>query len=178
MKNYLIIGLICLVAFFIIGIEPLQRGINEATNKGSLRGVENCMVYSKSDLLSESAVKATCVSTFQKNLYNSDLATGRAGPLGDFQGISWGGNLHNKTSDHVTTWIRVSVSAYDADGVKEDFQAETPIWIDPMSSTDFSVELPGLTQGQLENLEFCDRDDVQLKACMTWTITQIMGLAI
>ena len=68
--------------------------------------------------------------------------------------------------------------AYDADGDKEDFQAETRIWIDPMSSTYFSVELPEMTPGQLENIEFCDRDDVQLKACMMWTITEIMGLTI
>lgn len=83
MKNYLIAGLMCLVAALVIGIEPVQRVINEATQQGTLRGVETCMNYSRSDLLPEESVKATCVSIFQKPLFHSDHAAGRAGPLMD-----------------------------------------------------------------------------------------------
>jgi len=177
-KNYLIGGLVCLVAFFIIGIEPLQRLINEATKQGTLRGVETCMVYSSSDLLSEDAVKTTCVSTFQKNLYNGDLATGRAGPRNNQQTVSWGGTLQNKTSDYVTTWIKVSVSIFDADGTEQEFQAETSIWIDPLSEADFRVELPELEWEQIENIKFCDHEDTEPKACMTWGTPEIKGLII
>lgn len=178
MKNYLIGGLVCLLAFFIIGVEPLQRLINEATKHGTLRGVETCMVYSSSELLSQDAVKATCVSAFQKNLYDGDLATGRAGPENNEQTVLWGGTLQNKTSDHVTTWIQVSVSIFDANGTKQEVQAETSIWIDPLNEADFRVELPDLEREQLENVEFCDHEDLEPKACMAWTITDIMGLTI
>lgn len=178
MKNYLIGGLVCLLAFFIIGIEPLQRLINESTKQGTLRGVETCMVYSSSELLSQDAVKATCVSAFQKNLYNGDLATGRAGPRSNQQTVSWGGTLQNKTSDHVTTWIQVSVSIFDAEGTEQEFQAETSIWIDPLNEADFMVELPELEREQLEDIEFCDHADVEPKSCMTWGVTDIRGLTI
>jgi hypothetical protein len=73
--------------------------------QGTLRGVEACMEYSRSELLSEDAVKASCVVNFQKYIYNGDHATGRAGPRIDEQTVSWGGILENKTPDHVTTWI-------------------------------------------------------------------------
>jgi hypothetical protein len=177
-KNYLIGGLICLLAVFIIGIEPIQRMINESTKQGTLRGVETCMVYSSSELLSEDSVKATCVGAFQKKLYTDGLATGRAGPRNDQKTVSWGGTLQNKTSDHVTTWIQVSVSIFDADGAEQEFQAETSIWIDPLNEADFRVELPELEREQLESIEFCDHEDTEPKACMTWGITEIMGLTI
>lgn len=178
MKNYLIGGLVCLVAFSIIGLEPWQRLINEATKKGTLRGVETCMVYSSSELLSGDAVKAACVSTFQKNLYNGDLATGRAGPRNNQQTVSWGGILQNKTSDHVTTWIKVSVSIFDADGTEQEFQAETSIWIDPLSEANFRVELAELEWEQIKNIKFCNHEDAEPKACMTWDTPEIKGLTI
>lgn len=68
MENYLIGGLICIIAILIVGVELLQRLLNESINKGRLKGVENCRAYSNSELVSEEAVKATCVSTFQKYL--------------------------------------------------------------------------------------------------------------
>ena len=177
-ENYLIGGLICTIAILIVGVEPLQRLLNESINKGRLKGVENCRAYSNSELVSEEAVKATCVSTFQKYLYDGNLANGRAGPRNNQNTVSWGGTLQNKTSDHVTTWIEISVSIFDADGTEQKIQAVTSIWIDPLNEADFMVELPDLEWDKFDNIEFCDHENLVQKACMTWGITNLMGLAI
>ncbi|MGC9417822.1 MAG: hypothetical protein ACP5EN_02510 [Rhodovulum sp.] len=178
MKNYLIVGLVCLVAALIIGIEPVQQAVNEATRSGTLKGVETCMDYSRSDLLSKEAVRAACVKTFQKRLYHNDHATGRAGPRTDRRTVVWQGILENKTPDHVTTWVQISVSIFDADGTEQELVAETSIWIDPLSEEEFEVELPELKHEQLEKIEFCERDDPAPKACMTWGVVDIMGVKI
>lgn len=178
MKNYLIAGLFCLVAFFAFGFEPVQQYINETTRQGTLKGVEECIAYSGSGLISENAVKIACVSAFQKTLYNGDLATGRAGPRNDKHSVRWAGTLNNKTTDHVTTWIKVSVSTFDSKGVEQAYHAETSIWIDPQNEAKFEVELPELEPKKLENLEFCDHEDLKPKECMTWGISNIQGLTI
>ncbi|EAQ46939.1 hypothetical protein MED193_17139 [Roseobacter sp. MED193] len=177
-KNYLIGGLVCLVAALIIGIKPIQKGLNEAINQGTLKGAENCVAYSRSDLISPEAIKATCVSTFQKRLYGRDHAVGRAGPRGDLRSIGWGGELENKTPDYVTTWIRVVVGIVDADGNEKEFTAETQIWIDPLGKAEFHVDLPELDSDQLDDLEFCDNDDAAPHDCIRWGITDVMGLAV
>lgn len=178
MKNYLIGGLICLVAALAFGIEPVQRVINEATNQGTLRGVEKCMDYSKSELLSQDAVKATCVQAFHNRLYLPDLAMGQAGPRIEQGKVSWGGILENKTTDYVTTWIRIAVTIFDADGTKQEVFAETPIWIAPLNDAEFLIELPDLKREQFDDIEFCDHDDEAPKSCMGWGITDVKGLTI
>lgn len=177
-KNYLIGGLICLVAVLAFGIEPVQRVINEATSRGTLRGVETCLDYSKSELLSQDTVRATCVQSFQNRLYVPDLATGQAGPRIVQGKVDWGGTLENKTSTHVTTWIQIAVTVFDADGTKQEVFAETPIWIDPMGKAEFRVELPDLKGEQLDGIEFCDHDDKAPKSCMAWGVNDVMGFAI
>ncbi len=178
MKNYLIIGLLCLVAALIVGIEPVQRVINEAMNRGTLRGVETCMDYTGSELVSGDAIKATCVQAFQKRLYSNDYATGRAGPRVGQRSVDWGGVLENKTPDHVTTWVEISVSIYDADGIEQEHIIETPIWIDPLDETEFRVELPEVEPEQFEGIEFCDYEDEAPTGCMTWGVIGVMGLEI
>ena len=178
MKNYLISALICLVAALAYGIEPVQRVINEAANRGTLRGVEKCMEYSKSELLSKDAVKASCVKAFHKRLYLPDLATGKAGPRVDQEMVGWEGVLENKTADHVTTWIQIGVSIFDKDGKEQEVFAETPIWIDPMGETNFQVEFPDLKPGQLDTIDWCGLDDQAPKACFSWGVTDMMGLEI
>lgn len=178
MKNYVIGGLIFLVAALAFGIEPVQRVINEAINRGTLRGVEACMNYSKSELLSQEAVRATCVQSFHYQLYIPDLAAGQAGPLIDQDKVGWGGTLKNKTPDHVTTWIQIAVTIFDADGNQQEIFADTPIWIDPTGEADFQVELPDLKRKQLDGIDFCDNDDKAPKACVSWGIAKVMGLTI
>jgi hypothetical protein len=102
-KNFIIGGLLCRVAALVIGVEPLQRFVNETTSIGTLRGVEACLSYSSSELLSTEAVRSTCVMAFQKPFYANDHAIGKAGPRLDQRSVSWGGFLENKTHDHVTT---------------------------------------------------------------------------
>ncbi|MCE8417413.1 hypothetical protein LZ190_01590 [Rhodovulum sulfidophilum] len=178
MKNYLIVGLLIIIAALVIGIEPVQRVINEATRKGTLSGIENCMSYSSSDLLSERAVRATCVRTFQKHLYHNDYATGRAGPRINQQTVGWGGTLENKTADHVTTWVKISVGIFDVEGNEQEHFAETPIWIDPLDEAEFRVDLPDVKHEQFESFEFCDYNDPAPKACVTWGVIEIMGVTI
>jgi len=178
LKNYLIIGLLVLIAALVIGIEPVQRVVNEATQKGTLKGIESCMNYSSSDLLSEHAIRATCVRTFQKRLYQNDHATGRAGPRMNQRTVGWGGTLENKTPDHVTTWVKISVSIFDEEGKEKEYSAETPIWIDPLDEAEFSVDLPDVKHEQFESFEFCDHDNPAPKACVTWGVMEIMGVTI
>jgi hypothetical protein len=178
LKNYLIFGLLVLITALIIGIEPVQRAINEATHKGTLKGIERCMSYSSSDLLSEHAIRATCVRTFQKRLYGNDHATGRAGPRVIQQGIGWGGTLENKTPDHVTTWVKIVVNIFDEDGKEKEYFAETPIWIDPLDEAEFNVDLPDVEQEQFDSTEFCDYDDPAPKACFAWGVMETMGVTI
>jgi hypothetical protein len=177
-KNYLIGGLVCLVVALVVGVQPVQKVINEATNRGTLRGGETCMSYSSSELLSKEALRATCVSAFQKRLFGGEYASGRAGPRPEQRSIRWGGILENKTPDHVTTWVRVSVSIFDVDGTEQEVFAETPICIDPLDEAEFSVELPELEPQQFENLEFCDHESEEPKSCMGWGVINIMGVSI
>ncbi len=178
MKNYLIGALICLVAALTYGIEPVQRMVNEAANRGMLRGVEKCLEYSKSELLSQDAVKASCIKTFHKRLYLPDLATGKAGPRIDQGKVGWEGVLQNKTAGYVTTWIQIGVSIYDSNGKKQEVFGETLIWIDPMGEAKLQVELPDLKPEQLQSIEFCDLEDQAPKACIAWGVSDLMGLAI
>lgn len=136
------------------------------------------MDYSKSELLSQDVVKATCVQSFQNRLYIPDLAMGQAGPRLDQGKVGWDGTLENKTPDHVTTWIRIAVTIFDADGTKKEVFAETPIWIDPLGEAEFQVDLPDLKREQLDGVAFCDNEDEAPKACMAWGITDVMGIAI
>ena len=178
MKNYLIVALACLVAALAFGIKPVQEVVNKTVNGGTLKGAETCMDYSASQLLSADAVKAMCIQAFQKPLFSNDHATGQAGPRVNQQTVGWGGVLENKTSDHVTTWVRISVIFFDKDGAEQEIFAETPIWIDPLGEAEFKVELPELKPEKLNNIEFCDHDDEAPKACMTWGIVEVMGLAV
>lgn len=178
LKNYLIVGLLGLVVALVLGVEPVQRVFNEATQRGTLKGVENFMGYSSSDLLSEEAVRATCVTAFQKPLYRGDHATGRAGPRFEQRRVAWGGNLENKTADHVTTWVKITVSVFDAEGEEQEFVADTSIWIDPLDDAEFLVELPETAPAQFEELDFCDLEDPAPKNCMSWGVTEVKGLSI
>lgn len=178
LKNYVIVGLLGLVAALVIGIEPVQRTINEATRKGTLKGVESCMDYSDSELLSDDAIRTTCVSTFQKRLFRQDHATGRAGPRMIEGSLGWGGTLENKTPDHVTTWVKISVSIFDEEGKENEHFTETSIWIDPLGKTEFRVNLPDVEAEQIEVFKFCDLDDAEPKACFTWGVADVMGLTV
>lgn len=178
MKNYLIVGLICVVAALAFGFKPVQRVINEAANRGTLSGAETCMGYLTGELLSRDGVKTTCVQAFHSPLYIPELATGQAGPRFDQGKVSWAGTLENKTPDHVTTWIRIYVTIFDADGTKQEVLAETPIWIEPLDEAEFRVELPDLESKQFDDIAFCEKDDKAPKACMGWGVSDVMGLAI
>ncbi len=81
--------------------------------------------------------------------------------------MSWGGTLQNKTPDHVTAWMRLAVSICDADGTEKEFSADTPIWIAPLDEAEFSLELPDLDREQLDNIKFCDHDNLAPTSCMT-----------
>lgn len=178
LKNILIGFLLCSVAALAIGIEPVERIANEALNKGKVRGVEKCLSYSDSELLSADAVRAMCIRTFQRPLYDRDHATGRAGPRMDNESMGWGGFLENKTSDYVTTWVKIAIGIYDADGDEKEFFVETPIWIDPLGETEFLVETPDIERKQIESIDFCDHDDPAPTSCLTWGITEMKGLGI
>ncbi len=177
MKNYLIAGLVCIIVMLIIGIEPVMRFANEAINRGTLRGVERCIAYEQSALLSKEAVKSLCVHAFQRQLYLPELASGKAGPR-TLQGlVRWEGRLENKTPDHVTTWVKVAIIIFDDEGKEQESFAETSIWIDPTSDAELELEFPDLKPDQFDDLEFCG-DDSAPKKCFGWSIAAVKGLKI
>jgi hypothetical protein len=175
-KNYLIVGLIGLVVALVLGVKPIQKVINETLNRGTLKGAETCIAYSGSELLSPDSTKASCVRSFQKRLYSNDLASGQAGPTLNQETVRWGGFLENKTPDHVTTWVQISIKIFDKDGAEQEFLGDTPVWIDPLSKADFEIELPDLKRELLDDIKFCGEDDKAPKACMGWGVVDIMGL--
>ncbi len=177
-KNFLIGVLSCIVVALVIGFEPLERAINETLHMGTVRGVENCIDYSSSGLLSDESIRETCTIAFQRRLFHNDHATGRAGPRANRSSVDWEGVLENRTSDHVTTWVEVAVSVFDEDGVEQEFTAETSIWIDPLSEAEFRVELRDFDAALLDELEFCERDAGAPTSCMTWGVVGMMGLSI
>ncbi|WP_039019409.1 hypothetical protein [Halocynthiibacter namhaensis] len=178
MKNYVIGGLLCLLGLALTGFTPLQRFINEMMRQGTLVGMSACVNYSDNDLLSQDAIRTGCAGRFQKPLFHSDYATGRAGPRVEGSIVSWGGTLRNKQSDHVTTWLRLSVSIYDAEGDEQEVFVDTPIWIEPLGEADFMVELPEVERDQIDDITFCKHEDTDPKACLTWGVVEIMGLSI
>ncbi|NVO56846.1 hypothetical protein HW561_13715 [Rhodobacteraceae bacterium B1Z28] len=178
MKNYLIGGCICLLGILIIGIEPLQRAINDSMNRGTLKGAETCISYSSSELLSTETIRSTCVNAFQMPLFDHDHATGRAGPWMEPGVAGWEGILENKMPDFVTTWVQISVSIYDPGGVEQEYFAETSIWIDPQDEAEFRMKIPALKREQIEGIEFCENDNPAPKACMEWGVKRILGLSI
>lgn len=78
----------------------------------------------------------------------------------------------------MTTWLKISVSVFDANGIEREVFAETSIWIEPKGKAEFLVELPDLEPDQFKDVEFCDMEDKAPKGCMGWGITDLMGLAI
>jgi len=172
------VGLLCLVAALVLGIKPVQKTMNEFANGGTLRGVETCISYSSSDLVSPEAIKARCINAFQKRLYRNEHATGRAGPRRGRDNLFWGGRLENKTADHVTTWVQISVSIFEDDGTETEIFGETPIWIDPLDAAEFEVELPELTDEELKGKDFCEHDMEERASCFSWGVTDVKGLKI
>lgn len=177
-KNYVIVGLTCLIAAMIIGVQPVQRAINEAFYRGTLTGVDKCISYSDTQLISSEAMRAACVSLFQRSLFSDEHAKGRAGPGYTEEGVIWVGNLENNTPDHVTTWIRLAVTIYDAKGIEEKFMGDTSVWVDPLGDSDFRVDLPDLTRDMVDATEFCERDAPSPMSCMRWGIVEVKGLSI
>jgi hypothetical protein len=64
------------------------------------------------------------------------------------------------------------------EGNEETFSAETPIWIDPLAHTEFKVELHDANAEQFDNLEFCESEDAAPTSCISWGITEMMGLSL
>jgi len=176
MNKFIVLACVGGAAYLLYDLQSVKQTANEALRAGTLKGVETCVAYSKSDLVSAETTRNVCIESFQKVLYNSDLATGRAGPRVASGSVSLGGSLENKTPDFVTTWVKVSFALYDSSGKEKEFLADTYIWIEPRSSADFSVELPELKPDDVQSVEFCDHDDDTPKSCMSWGIVKMKGI--
>lgn len=74
--------------------------------------------------------------------------------------------------------LGISVSIYNKEGKEQEVSAETPIWIDPLNEADFRVEFPDLESKKLENLGSCDHEDAAPTECISWGVTDVMGLAL
>lgn len=178
MKNYLLAGMACIIAAMAMGIDPVLRFVNETSNRGTLKGVENCIEYEQSELISEESVKALCVQKFHRPLYLQELATGKAGLRAEGDAVSLEGKLENKTPNHVTTWVKLLIFIIDDEGKEKEVFAETSIWIDPTSEAEFKLEFPDLAPKEFENLAHCEEENSAPMSCFGWSIAEIMGLAI
>ncbi len=178
MKNFIILICLCAAAYILYDLQSVKLALNKSLRDGTLQGVENCVAYSRSELVSVETTRNVCVENFHIELFDGDFATGRAGPKDMSGEAGWAGTLENKTAGHVTTWVRVSVSLFDADGKEKEYEANTYVWIEPQSSTNFQVGLSELAPSELKSVEFCDRDDGSPKSCVSWGIVRIKGIKI
>lgn len=180
MKNFVILLTVGTAAYLLSTLLPVKIALNESLNGGTLKGVENCVTFSASELVSPETTQNACVAKFQKQLFDGDLVNGRAGPRFKDGKVFLGGNLQNDTTGHVTTWVRAYLGVYDEKGNKKEFSGETFIWIEPQSTTALNVELYGIERNELEDLEFCPRDEEESThaSCIYWGVSRVMGIEI
>ena len=178
MNKFAVSACVLAVALGAYNLRAIKLVINETLNMGTLTGVENCVSYSKNDLVSIETTRNACATRLQTFSYEPDLAMGRAGPRYMNDGVYLEGELHNKTSNQVTTWVGLVLGMHDADGKRVEFTAGTQIWIEPSSSSEFIVELKDAPADVLETLDFCDHEAKKPKSCVFWAVAKMGRITI
>ncbi|PHO03021.1 hypothetical protein CSC82_13940 [Rhodobacteraceae bacterium 4F10] len=178
MKTLAVLAALCAAAYLIFDFTKVQQTANEVLRDGTLQGVEACVDYTESDLITTETTRNACSARFQKRLSSGDFATGRAGPSLKGDRVLLEGSLENKKTSHVTTWVALRFYTFDADGKESTFSTDTSLWIEPRSTTEFSVVLPDLEPKKIRDLEFCHHEDEKPKSCMSWGVIEIQGIKI
>jgi hypothetical protein len=180
MKKFAILICACAAAYAAFNLQPLRISINEFLNAGTLKGLENCVSLSKSQLVSRETTQNVCITSFQKPLFDGNLVNGRAGPRFRDNTVFLGGELQNDTTEFVTTWVRAYLGYHDTTGAKTEFFGETFVWIEPQNSTELNLELEGINHDDFKNLEFCDKgaDEETYRSCKYWGVSHVMGIEI
>ena len=176
------IGLIIAAIFggwlLINGVTPIKRTVNEFANMGVLEGVERCLEYSSSELVSPETVRDLCTQKFRKPIYDGDAATGRAGPREIGGTVYLVGTINNKLPNFITTWVQFEFSIYDDIGSERAIRTASVFWIEPLSSSDFQVELPDIKSADFAGFEFCPHDESEKKRCIAWGTPRIEGIKL
>ncbi|MEE3361236.1 MAG: hypothetical protein VX248_14905 [Pseudomonadota bacterium] len=169
---------VCLAIYFIFNLESVQLRLNEKLNRGKLAGIESCVISSGSELVSKETIRNHCSSQFHIQFYFDRMAEGKAGPIERDNVVFLEGDLNNFTSDKVTTWLEFEFRVYDEDGEENESNAEAFVWIEPNSSSEFSVRLPNVNPETIKDLPFCARDaeQGQRSSCMGWGISSQKGV--
>lgn len=178
MNKFLALAAMCGAAYLLYDFQSVKQLANETLRDGKFTGVEACVAYSESDLVSAQTTRNACSERFQKRLFDGDFATGRAGPKTRSGSVYLEGSLENKLSNHVTTWVELSFYIFDLDGKESKFYTDTYVWIEPRASYEFSVALPDISAEDVRDLEFCDHDDESPKSCMSWGVRGIKGVEL
>lgn len=168
------------IAYVGFNFTSVRMELNKLMNFGELVGVEQCVSLSRSNLVAEQTIRNVCVEDFHVNLFDHELASGRAGPRDRSGVVYWEGTVSNKTSEYVTTWGELSVSFFDSEGEKLEVKVKTPLWIEPQADQEISAELREISPEDIEDYEFCDldADEATFRSCMAWSWAQIKGLKI
>lgn len=180
MKKFAALMCICIAAYVLYNLQTVKMTVNESLNSGTLRGVENCVSYSTSELVSTETTRNSCVARIQKSVPNAHLINGLAGPRVRNGQAFLDGDLNNDTSGHIATWFRAYIGVHDETGKRSEYSGETFIWVEPQSSQEFSIELDGAEPEQFQGLDFCPKSENEstYKSCIVWGVSRVRGIEI
>ncbi|WP_339718268.1 hypothetical protein [uncultured Maritimibacter sp.] len=171
------------IALMTAACKPVRETINEITNHGKLAGVANCIELSPQGLLSEEAVRGSCIAKFQTELppWVAQSFDGRGGPSSLGKDKVFSGVITDSPDEYVITKFRVSVVTYASEGDEPDHaSAVVEGWFEPGSQyVEFtSLPLDDLPKswGEIDGMAGCDGEEK--RDCWTWTIVGTWGLAL
>lgn len=107
--------------------------IQERRHSGTLRGVEHCVKYNHSDLVSEADIRTSCAQKHSKEMPTWNL-NGRATYRDT--GHTFGGTLKNNTSDIVYTQIEVWIEHED-ENLGREYLFLRNVWLPPGETMNF-----------------------------------------
>lgn len=180
MNKFSLVVLACIAGYITYDIKNIKLMANAYFNHGTLSGLVNCVSYSKSEVVSEATTRNACANKMQTTLYDSELATGRAGTRTRQDSTFLEGSLNNNTANYVTTWVRLAFNVHGTTGAKRSSRSDVLIWIEPQSSAEFSIEIDYFSKEEILELDWCEVNtpEEDLKSCKSWGVEEIKGLKI
>jgi hypothetical protein len=173
-----------LAALALLGAcKPMDTLWNDIYGNGTIQGAETCMKQRQSDLITDRAVRRTCIEEFEVSLSTEEVdrfgGKGWVTKIND-EVVFKAGFTHDLT-DWVVTRVEVQLSLKEAEtdipfGGK-DFSVDSIVWIEAHTdgTTWTSREVENAPTG-MEDIPWC-RPNTTSK-CLNWMITDAKGLKI
>lgn len=167
--------------------KPAKETFNELLNAGRLQGVSRCVELSTTDLISNEAIRRTCVAKFERDIPQKHLfqISGSGGPEKRGEKRVFAGTLANASSDYVVTQLVIEVrfsanatsKAVAAAPRRSIYTVSLTDWIEPgeddESFTSDEVSGPPRDWGESPSC----REGVD-ERCWSWSILSGKGLRV